>query len=422
MVKASPSLSLRTRSPDLLKADMGAIAKRLSPANCADPDVVPYAARVSVWARWFIALVSAFEIAYRPGFWYPDDWGYVLLMVPLVALNGLVHFRLRTNRPVTWRWMLLLSAMDIALATSSISVGPGFDSYVFVAYYPALALFAVVFTSLRLSLAWTTMTAVAYALVCWRVGAGLDIDAGDEKVLLGRLAAMYGLVLCVSLITRFERIRRQAAVDRERKVQQERIEFSQAVHDTTAQTAYMVSLGIHRARELVGRSDEELAAALDAASALSMSAMWEVSHPIDEGRIFEGRELGRVLWSHCATFERITAVPARMSQSGTEPPLATEVRARLFSIAHNALTNAFLHARPGRVEARLDFEAGHIRLSVSDDGVGLPGDYAERGRGFDGMRADAEQLGGELIVESGEGGAGTTIACVVPYEADQGGG
>ena len=130
------------------------------------------------------------------------------------------------------------------------------------AYYPALALFAVVFTSLRLSLAWTTMTAVAYALVCWRVGAGLDLDAGDEKVLLGRLAAMYALVLCVSLITQFERMRRQAAVDRERKVQQERIEFSQAVHDTTAQTAYLISLGIHRARELVGKSDEELAAAL----------------------------------------------------------------------------------------------------------------------------------------------------------------
>ena len=404
------------------KADLGAIAKRFSPANCADPDVVPYAARVSVWGRWFIALVSAFEIAYRPGFWYPEDVGYVLLLVPLVALNGLVHFRLLTNRPVTWRWMLLLSAMDIALATSSISVGPGFDGYVFVAYYPALALFAVVFTSLWLSLAWTTMTAVAYALVCWRVGVGLDLDAGDEKVLLGRLAAMYALVLCVSLITRFERMRRQTAVDRERKGQQERIEFSQAVHDTTAQTAYLISLGIHRARELVGKSDEELVAALDATAALSRSAMWALRRPIDAGHIFEGRELGRVLWSHCATFERITAVPAKMSQSGTEPPLATEVRARLFSIAHNALTNAFLHARPGGVEVKLDFEAGRIRLSVSDDGVGLPDDYTERGRGFDGMRTVAEQLGGALIVESGEGRGGTTIACVVPYEADQGGG
>ena len=380
------------------KADLGAIAKRFSPAICADPDVVPYAARVSVWGRWFIVLVGAFEIAYRPGFWYPDNVGAVLLMVPLVTLNGSV------------------------LATASITLGPGFDSYIFVAYYPALALFALVFTSLWLSLAWTTMTAVAYALVCWMAGAGLDIDAGDEKVLVGRLAAMYALVLCVSLITRFERIRRQTAVDRERQVQQERIEFSQEVHDTTAQTAYLISLGIHRARELAGTSNEELVAALDATSALSRSAMWELRRPIDAGHIFEGRELGRVLWSHCATFEKITAVPAGMSQSGSEPPLATETRARLFSIAHNALTNAFVHARPGRVEVKLDFEADHIRLSVSDDGVGLPDDYAERGRGFDGMRADAEQLGGALIVESGEGGGGTTIACVVPYEADQGGG
>ena len=384
--------------------------------------IVPYAARVSVWGRWFIALVSAFEIAYRPGFWYPDGWGYVLLLAPLATLNGLVHFRLLTNRPVTWRWILLLSAMDIALATSSISVGPGFDSYVFVAYYPALALFAVVFTSLWLSLAWTTLAAVAYTFVSLTIGAGLDIAAGDEKVLLGRLAAMYALVLCVSLITRFERMRRQTAVDRERKVQQERIEFSQAIHDTTAQTAYLISLGIHRARELVGGSDEELVAALDATAALSRSAMWELRRPIDAGHIFEGRELGRVLWSHCATFERITGVPARMSQSGTEPPLATEVRSRLFSIAHNALTNAFLHAQPGWVEARLDFKADHIRLSVSDDGVGLPDDYAERGHGFDGMRTDAERLGGALIVESGEAGGGTTISCVVPYSADRGGG
>ena len=61
------------------------------------------------------------------------------------------------------------------------------------------------------------MTAVAYALVCLTAGAGLDAGAGDEKALLGRMATMYALVLCVSLITRFERMRRQTAVDRERQ-------------------------------------------------------------------------------------------------------------------------------------------------------------------------------------------------------------
>ena len=310
----------------LARVGLGAMAKRFSPANCIDPDVVLYAAKVAVWGHWFIALIAAFEIVYRPGFWYPDGLGYVLLMVPLVAINGLVHFRLRTNRLVTWRSLLILSAMDLALATSSISVGPGFDSFVFVAYYPAIALFAVVFTSLWLSLAWTTLTAFVYILVSLMVNAGLDIGAGDEKVLLGRLTAMYALVLCVSLITQFERMKRQAAVDRELKVQQERIEFSQEVHDTTAQTAYLISLGIHRARKLVGKSNEELMATLDATAALSRTAMWELRRPIDAGHIFEGRELGRVLWSHCATFEKITAVPAKMSQLGTEPPLAMEVR------------------------------------------------------------------------------------------------
>ena len=86
--------------------------------------------------------------------------------------------------------------------------------------------------------------------------------------------------------------------------------------------------------------------------------------------------------------------------------LTTEVRTGLFSIAHNALANAFLHAQAGRVEVRLDFQADGTRLSVSDDGVGLPEDYAERGRGFSGMEKEAERMGGRLIVETGvpEGG------------------
>ena len=310
----------------------------------------------------------------------------------------------------------------IALITAGVVIGDGFRSFIFLAYYPSLAVFAVVFSSHWLSLAWTTAVAVMYAAVCLRVGSGLDLDAGNEKVLIARLAMMYTIMLGVSLITRFERIRWQTSVTRERELRRERIELSQTIHDTTAQTAYMIGLGIHRARELAGETNEELVATLDATSALSRSAMWEVRGPIDAGHILEGRELGRVLWSHCATFERITGVQAELSQSGTEPPLTTETRTRLFSVAHNALTNAFLHARPGKVEVRLSFEAGQIGLSVSDDGVGLPDGYAERGRGFNGMTSDAEQMGGALIVESGEGVGGTTISCVVPYVADQRGG
>ena len=406
----------------MLKAGIEAMQKWVTPGTLTDPYVVLYAARVAVWGRWFVWLVGVFLLAYRPGFWYPEDIEYLSIPVLLGMLNGLVHHRLLTNRPVTWRWILFLSATEIALITVGIIIGGGYRSFIFLAYYPSLAVFVVVFSSHWLSLAWTTTVAVAYAVVCLRVGSGLDLDAANEKVLMARLAMMYTLVLGISLITRFERIRWQTSVARERRMQQERIELSQVIHDTAAQTAYMIGMGIHRAMQLADRSNKDLVAALDATYALSKEAMWELRHPIDAGRIFEDRELGRVLWSHCATFEKITSVPARMTQSGAEPPLAAETRARLFSIAHNALTNAFLHARPGRVEVRLDFEAGQFRLSVSDNGVGLPEEYAERGRGINGMRADAERIGGVLIVESCEGAGGTTISCVVPYVADQRGG
>ena len=415
----------------MLKADIGAMLNRFSPAVWADADVVPYAARVSVWGRWFILLVAVFQFLYRPMFWYPDHVEYTLLPAAALALNGLVHYRLLTDRPVTWRWLLFLSVMDFALITAGLVFQAGLTSglvlqsaihgFMFLAYYPALALLVVVFASLWFGLAWTTVTAVVYSLLCMTTGPGLNLDLEEEKLLLARVAMMYALVLFVSLIARFDRTTRQAALERERKMQRERIELSQEIHDTTAQTAYMIGLGIHRARELADKSNAELIAALDATSTLSRSAMWELRHPIDAGHIFEGRQLGAVLWSHCATYEKITGVPASMSQSGTEPPLAVEMRAGLFSMAHNALTNAFLHARAGVVEVRLDFEADRVRLSVSDDGVGLPDDYAEHGRGFKSMSADAEGMGGSLVVESRDG-VGTTIACLVPYKGNKGGG
>ncbi len=417
--EARPAPRIRNGDRDLLKTGITTVQKWVISGTVSEPDVVLHATWISVWGRWFVWLVGIFLLAYRPSFWYPEGTEFLAIPVTLLIANGLVHFRLLTNRPVTWRWLLFLGTVDVALTTYGVFIAGGFNSFIFLSYYPALAVFAVVFSSRWVSIASTTIAAVAYTVVCLVLGPGLDLEAGQERVLVARLAVLYIIVLGVNLITRFERNRWQTAVARERHLRQERIEVSQTIHDTTAQTAYMIGLGIHRARELADQSNEELVAALDATRELSMSAMWEMRGPIDSGHLLEGRGLGRVLWSHCSTFERITAIPTEMAESGTEPPLPTETRARLFSVAHNALTNAFLHSRASRVQVRLSFELDQIRLSVSDDGVGLPTGYDERGRGFNGMTADAEQMGGRLIVESA--GGGTTITCEVPRDTDKGG-
>ena len=69
----------------------------------------------------------------------------------------------------------------------------------------------------------------------------------------------------------------------------------------------------------------------------------------------------------------------------------------------------------------LEFRTEILRMSVEDDGIGLPEDFADRGHGFRNMRANAERMGGRLDVGKGESGRGTTVTCVVPYGTTNGG-
>ncbi|MYB83336.1 MAG: hypothetical protein F4X54_01060 [Chloroflexi bacterium] len=178
----------------------------------------------------------------------------------------------------------------------------------------------------------------------------------------------------------------------------------------------MLGLGIESALEAEDPSNREQVARLQAMHTLSRSTMWELRHPIDIDLIFRGRELGTVLEAHASTFTNITSIPTEVVCSGEEPSLSTVARGLLFAIAHNAMANALRHASAEKVTITLDFRDDALRMSISDDGVGLPSDYAERGRGFTNMEADAEQMGGTLEVSSGESGRGTTVTCVVPYE------
>ena len=81
--------------------------------------------------------------------------------------------------------------------------------------------------------------------------------------------------------------------------------------------------------------------------------------------------------------------------------------------------NAFRHSCATNVVITLEFEGTGLWVAVSDDGIGLPDDYASRRHGFGNMDADARRLGGALVVASGENG--TTVGCVVPRQTRQGG-
>ena len=405
-------LQLVTKTTDAFRANDWTL-------NQIDPDGLRYMATISVRAHWFVIAVLFFELVYRPYLYFgvARYAPFPLLLLVLIGFNGYIHYRLLPNRPITWHWPVALYALDVFLVSAAAALSDGFShSFHHLFYYPALAGLAVLFNSFRLNMVWVTMTSVVYVAISLTVGNGIDTQAGDEKALLARIAVMYAVVAAVNLATRFERNRWRQAVERERALERERIELSQAIHDTAAQSAYMIGLGIDTAKALAGDADPELNATLEATSRLSRSVILELRHPINVGGIYEGRELSRALSSHASSFTNVTSVPVEMTHTGVEPPLSVEARSLLFSIAHNALTNAYRHAEANRVTIDLEFDEKDSRLSVSDDGVGLPDDYAERGNGFANMSRAAERLGGRLVVEQRGAMGGATVTSVIPRE------
>ena len=202
----------------------------------SDSDDLRHSLRISVWVRWFVGIAWFVQLNYRADFLHHAYIPNTLLAASLLALNGYVHYRIRSNRTITWHWALALSALDVITITSGLIISGGFRNEFYVLYYPALAAFAVVFASFRLSFAWVTVTAVLYAALSLTLYEGLDFEDSQEKVLFIRIVTMYAVVAAVNLIFRLERIRRREAIERERELQRERIELSQTIHDTIAQS------------------------------------------------------------------------------------------------------------------------------------------------------------------------------------------
>ena len=343
-------------------------------------------------------------------------------IIPM-SINGYIHYRLWCDLPVAARWLVALGAMDIGLISLSVAFSGGFDSHYFIFYYLALAVLAVVIAEPWFNFSTATIVAVAYLALSLFEGSGFDEGGQDEKVLIGRLITFYAVVALVVFIARFERTRGRDELGRERDIELhlQRVELSQANHDTTAQSVYMIGLGIEIAIELADKCDRKLVDSLETTHALSKSAMWELRYPIDIALVFEDRAFGQVLQSDSATYSSITSVPAEVCLNGVEPPLSAAIKSGLYSVAHKAMSNAYRHSSATKVTITLDFEPGQIRMSVSDNGTGLPENYADHGHGFRNMRNNAESIGGSLEVRTDGPEGGAVISCLVPYETASGG-
>ena len=186
--------------------------------------------------------------------------------------------------------------------------------------------------------------------------------------------------------------------------------FSHELHDELGQSLAAVRAGLTR------RSTDDLE-----------SLRADCLHLVDES-IANVRELSQLLrpvilddfgldaglrWL-TEKYAQRAHIELRYDSSGTGR-YADETETHLYRIAQEALTNIARHSGATAVQVRLEEKAGWIELTVEDNGRGLPegAGSSSASIGMIGMRARAEQSGGEFVIGRAAAG-GVRLKARVP--------
>ncbi|MET0266579.1 MAG: two-component regulator propeller domain-containing protein [Duganella sp.] len=198
----------------------------------------------------------------------------------------------------------------------------------------------------------------------------------------------------------------------------ERERIARALHDTFLQEAQGTVLMMHTAMVQIPPS-------------LPARAVMERGIGYIEQAMIEGRDEVMGLRSSARADEPLAVALQRYGERlasglppdfhlltrGTPRRLAPLVKDELFSIAREAIWNAFRHAEASEIELELNFEASNLTLTVSDNGHGIPADTLAHGVqghwGMVGMRERAAHIGATLEVGNRSSG-GAYIRLTLP--------
>jgi signal transduction histidine kinase len=92
-----------------------------------------------------------------------------------------------------------------------------------------------------------------------------------------------------------------------------------------------------------------------------------------------------------------------------------EAAEHLVAVLREALSNAARHAQASKVDVEVSVDGSHAKLTVIDDGVGIPA--KGRRSGLANLAERAEQLGGSFGTHPGAD-HGTVLTWSVPLEQD----
>jgi two-component system sensor histidine kinase DegS len=206
--------------------------------------------------------------------------------------------------------------------------------------------------------------------------------------------------------------------------ERERRRMARELHDDTAQDLVALSRGLDTLLKSDDRMPERAKKRLEQLRHLTAEITHDVRRFSQDLRPSTLDDLGLL-----PTLEGLTArlsdedgIEARLEILGDQRRLSLRRELVLFRIAQEALNNVRKHAQATRVETKVEFGDGTVRLTISDNGRGFkvpdrPGDLVNVGKlGLTGMLERAQLAGGTLTVRS-KPGEGTTVVAQIPSQS-----
>jgi signal transduction histidine kinase len=253
---------------------------------------------------------------------------------------------------------------------------------------------------------WTVTAVCAVALVAFFV------RSGDEAALIRAVAGTSWLVILVLLgegaRLRHERVaeRRRQRESREQAARDEyRLALARDIHDVVAHSLSLINVRASVALHLGDRDPDQFRPALEAIKTASKESLDEVRQLLgvlrEDVPLSPASAPGLRKLPELAENARRTGLDVQLDiRLGPEaaglPPGSEEAAYR---IVQEALTNVVRHAGASSAAVVLEIpadgpDAGHLTITVDDDGRGAAG--AAEGNGLRGMRERAAALGGTV--------------------------
>jgi signal transduction histidine kinase len=216
-----------------------------------------------------------------------------------------------------------------------------------------------------------------------------------------RIALIEAIARQAALALHHSRLVEQKRVEERRKaILEERNRLARDIHDNLAQGFAAILMQLQGAQREACTLPPAVARSIETAVDLARTHLTEARRSVGALRpnVGNGEDVGRAIKRLAELGQRTTTVPIDV-QLDELPRFGDGVEREILGIAQEALTNAVRHARAQRITIKAStVNSLGLRLSIADDGRGIPRERPTTGFGLTSMQERAERIGASLTI------------------------